>query len=279
MNIHARHTYIWLIGIALGLLTQCSPSPPPVVTVVPSQSIPTATSAPTALVLPHTTYYRAIDNSQVVIRTTTNVQTLPLDNGITQLIATDTQIAYRDDDHTVHLFDTTTAQHTTLDMPCDDIAWHTAPDTLWCIAYANLYTLSPTQTTLVAIAPPSQRFVRIVAIPQHDTPWVIRADATDTTQLCSIDDTQTCYAHTQLAQWNNNGTMVVTVHADNIDIQTTTGEVITTTAIVGVRYVTWLDDQTIFFRTRQRTYCYEISTHTLTDITAQVPVTGLLAVR
>ncbi|MFM7678991.1 MAG: hypothetical protein ACKO83_09105 [Roseiflexaceae bacterium] len=231
------------------------------------------------LVIPHTTYSHTTDRSQVVVRSATNMQTLPLDNGITQLIATDTHIAYRDDDHTVHLFDTTTAQHTTLDMPCEDIAWHTAPDTLWCIAYANLYILSPSQTTLVAIAPRTHRFVHIVAAPQHDTPWVISADATDSTQLCPVDDTQACQARTQLAQWDDNGTMLATVHADKVDIQTTTGEIIATTALGGVRYLVWLDAETVFLSTHQRNYSYEITTHNLTDITAQVPVPGLLAVR
>ncbi|MFN5676693.1 MAG: hypothetical protein ACK48C_06035 [Roseiflexaceae bacterium] len=279
MNIHAQHPYIWLIGMALGLLTQCTTPPPPAATPVPSQPTTTATSIPMAIVIPHTTYYQIPDRSQIVVRTATNVQTFPLDNGITQLIATDTHIAYRDDDHTVHLVDTTTAQHTILDMPCEDIAWHTAPDTLWCIAYANLYILSPTQTTLVAIAPPTQRFVRIVATPHHDTPWVIRADATDVTQLCPIDETQACHTRTQLAQWNNNGTMVATVHADKVDVQTTIGEAIATIAVVEVRYVAWLDAETLFLSTPQRTYSYAITTHNLIDITNQFPVRDLLAVR
>lgn len=268
-----------LVILGVALLTQCTPPPAQLPLTTPSLP-PPATPTPQAVLFPQTTYYASADSTYIVRTTHTHTQSLRIPNGVRQLIATDTRMAIRDQDDEVSLIDVTTQQRTPLDLPCTDIAWHHDGDTVWCVAYANLYMLSPTQRTLVTLAPPNHRILRVIPQPTQQLPWLIITDPNDNTQLCTLADQLACLSAAMDARWNNDGTQVAVLHNDmrTVAVLDVKGNVLDEITLMDIKYMTWLDSQTLFVRTHQHTFTYALPTQTLTDTSLQIPALLLLAV-
>lgn len=268
-----------LVVLCWGLLTQCAPPPAQLPLATPSPP-PPATPTPQAVLLPQTTYYASADYTYIVRTTHTHTQSLRIPNGVRQLIASDTRLAIRDQDDEVSLIDVTTQRRTPLDLPCTDIAWHDDVDTVWCVAYANLYALSPAHRTLVTLAPPDQRIVRVIPQPTQPLPWLIIADSTGNTRLCTLVNQLTCVSVATDARWNSDGTRVA-VRTDDIQpilVLDAMGKMIDEITVADIEYVTWLDTTTLFVRTKQHTFSYALLTQTLTDTSLQIAAPLLLAV-
>lgn len=275
----------WTILIALlwaSMLTQCGtfPPAPPATTPLPQLGA-TATPLPThvAIPLPHTVYAVSADNTQLVITTDNQQRTIKLPNGIQQLAIAPQHIAVRNNDNDISIIDVASKRKETLPLACDRIAWHYDADTLWCVAYAQLYQVSPSQSRLVALAPVGYRFVQAMHRPTSTDIWAILEDDTGATQFCQITPALSCHINATSAQWNADGTLVAVADMRQIEVLDATAVQAYEIPLVGVTYVGWLDTDTLFVRTNTETYVYQIRTRQLTTTTKQIPATYLLGVQ
>ncbi len=236
----------------------------------------TATPTPIAIVLPRTVYTVSTDTAQLVMTTDNQQHTIMLTNGIQQLVIAPQHIAVRNNDNDISIFDVASKRKETLPMACDSIAWHYEADTLWCVAYAQLYQVSPTQATLVAFAPAGYRFVQAMHRPTSTEIWAILADDANTTQFCQITPTLSCLNNATVAQWNTDGTLVAVIDMNRMSVLDATGIINSEVSLADVTYACWLDTDTLFLRTDTETYTYQIRTHLLTNTTEQISATHLL---
>lgn len=278
MNMIRPLTNILLFGCVACLLMQCTSSVPTATPPLPTVLRATATPpAPTQRVIPTiTAYYATNDPPQLVIEQGSAPHVISVNTPILQAVVASHHIALRDTDYGVRIVDTATNTVTELPFACDDIAWHTAPDTLWCIAYANLYVLSPTRTQLTVVAPPQSTFVHAITRPQHAEVWVIQT-TNGRNELCRVLPDMRCIAPADTAQWSPDGQRVALVYAQQIQLIDDQGQQYPVSLPrTHIRNVYWLDTSTLVYVTSQQMFIYSIDTQQTTDAPDWLHVTGLL---
>lgn len=281
MNTIRTVATIILLGLWTCLIVQCA-APVPMHTSTPQATPPHATtvpptSAPVVYVPSMTALYATNDPPQLVITATDQQYIIKVDAPLQQAVPAAHMVAVRDADQHIRIIDTRTSRVTPLAMACDDIAWHTPPDTLWCIAYANLYIVTPTRTTLTAVASPGSALLHAVARPNTAELWAIQV-VDGRHQLCRIVPTVACVADADQAQWRPDGQQIALVRADTIQLIDEAGTLHTTFTHPSIRSVYWVDNTTLLLVTTQAVSLYTVDTRQTTPAPAWLVPGGLLSV-
>lgn len=227
-------------------------------------------------VIPAVTAYYGTE-TQLLIQAATRRETISLANGVQQIAVNGTDIAIRDNDNNVSVYDTIRMVWQEWPLTCTDIAWHEAERQLWCVAYDNLYLADADTVTLTAIAPPQSQYVRVLIRPHTAEVWAIQTSH-DRRQLCRILPSTDCRYDADMALWAPDGQTLAVGVAQSLQLFDVNGNPLASGAPTPMQSVFWLNNTTLFVATPHDTYVYHVPTQHITPYTTQIPSRDLLAV-